>query len=99
LYIFLVRRALNKYIAKNTVSIKINIEKIIFIAFEINILISFKLIPSEEKNFTSSILLAFITIKPIKPPQIIKAIIAIIPKNHNNLEREVLDFTFLVAFF
>jgi len=84
--------------ARNTVSIKINIEKIIFIAFDMNIFILFRLIQSEEKNFTSSIFLAFITIKPIKPPHIISAIIAITHKNQNNLDREVSDFTFFVTF-
>jgi len=94
-----VRKNLKRYIDKNIVSIKIRIEKIVLIAFDIKTLISFRLIQREEKNFTSSRVLAFITIKPIKAHPIIKAMIAIIQRNHISFPIEVFWSDFLVTFF
>jgi len=80
LYSFFTIVSLNKYIIKNNVSIKTNIENIVVTAVEIKLLISFKFIQSEAKNLTSSIVLAFITIKPINAHHTISAIKEIIDK-------------------
>lgn len=85
--------------ARNNVSRKIKIEKIIQTVFDINKLISFKLIQSDEKNFTSSTVLALLTIKPINEPPIIRITTRLIARKLIIAQREAFLFFLLIGTF
>jgi hypothetical protein len=83
LYSFFVKLNLNKNTTKNIVSINNSIEKIIIISFDTKSFISFKFIPRERKNSTSSTVFAFNAINHKKVHHNISDINAIAHKNHS----------------